>query len=191
MAWIGAALVVLCAAGLVVFVIQRTGTAPVALLVWTIGATSATLLPAVLGFVSPVARHALLGGAGLMLAWQCLLVAYTHSPSARSARAIAAAAQPWIRADTPVYSVGEFRHSLPFYLDRTVTIVAYTGEFEFGMSQEPGRNAASQAEFVRHWSERRGAVAFVEPRLLESLRRDGLTGPVVASDSRSVVVVHP
>ena len=125
--------------------------------------------------------------AGASLAWQCLLYAYTVTPPARSARELAAAVCPFIQADTPLYSVGQYRETLSPYLGRTLQLVDYEGELRFGLDQEPYRRMSS-AQFVARWSAAAPAVAFFDPEVWDGWRRRGLPGRVLAADAYTVAV---
>ncbi len=43
------------------------------------------------------------------------------------------------RSDAPLYSVGTYDQSLTFYLRRTVTLVGYRGELDYGLRKAPDR----------------------------------------------------
>jgi 4-amino-4-deoxy-L-arabinose transferase-like glycosyltransferase len=92
-------------------------------------------------------------------------------------------------ADHPFYSVGQFDHSLPFYLGRTVTLVDYTGELKTGLRAEPGKAIDTVAEFMTIWRQsNEQAYAVMRPRQYENFVRAGLPMKVVTRDRRLVVV---
>lgn len=125
---------------------------------------------------------------GSMLAWQCLMVAYGAPPSGRSARALVDVVRPHIGEQSALYSVEQYRQTVPPYLERTLKLVNYTGELEFGLKQEPGRNSATLEEFKREWQADADAVAFFEPDAWDRMTREGLPGRVIAGDKYSIVV---
>ena len=98
-----------------------------------------------------------------------------------------ALAQLGLKAATALYSVGQFRQTVPPYLGRTLQLVAYEGELEFGLNEEPARRMGLD-EFVARWSAAGDAVAFFDPGIWDSLRRKGLPGRVVAADNYTVAV---
>ncbi len=51
----------------------------------------------------------------------------------------------------PFYSLRTYDQSLTFYLRRTVTLVAYRGELDYGLRHAPGAGMADVEEFVRAW----------------------------------------
>nr|WP_314540187.1 glycosyltransferase family 39 protein [uncultured Massilia sp.] len=94
----------------------------------------------------------------------------------------------------PVYSVGLYEQSLTFYLNRTVTLVAFEDEFAFGLKQEPQRWIPSIAAFAARWRSDAAAgrrnVAIVRPEFVPALRRDGVPLRVVGGDARRSVIVN-
>ena len=47
--------------------------------------------------------------------------------------------RPFIGAYTPLYSVGQYRETMSPYLGRTLQLVGYEGELQFGLHEEPQR----------------------------------------------------
>lgn len=91
--------------------------------------------------------------------------------------------------DHPFYSIGQFDHSLPFYLGRTVTLVDHTGELKTGLRAEPGKAIDTVAEFMAIWRQsNEQAYAVMRPRQYEDLVRAELPMKVVTRDRRLVVV---
>ncbi len=129
----------------------------------------------------------LVTAASAILAWQCLLCAYTVIPPARSARDLVSAARSFIGARTPLYSVGQYRETVSPYLGRTLQLVGFEGELRFGLQQQPDRRMAL-AEFAARWSAGGDAVAFFDPGVWDECRRQGLPGRVIAADNYTVAV---
>ena len=87
------------------------------------------------------------------------------------------------------YSIGQFDHSLPFYLGRTVTLVDYTGELKMGLGIEPGKAIDTLAEFVTTWEQtNEQAYAVMRPRQYDELVRADLPMRMLIRDRRLVVV---
>jgi hypothetical protein len=99
-----------------------------------------------------------------------------------------AAVKPYVHPQTALYSVGQYRETISPYLARTLTVVEFDGELQFGMSAEPGKNHASRADFVARWQASTDAVAFFGPKLWASYRQQGLPGKVIAADNYTVAV---
>jgi 4-amino-4-deoxy-L-arabinose transferase-like glycosyltransferase len=188
---IGAGLVVVVAAGLLIYSVRRNSFVPGAALEW-VAAAGVVALAGVLATLRvarlQAAAAAVAAAAAAILAWQCLLCAYAVIPPARSARDLVAAARPWVGPQTSLYSVGQYRETVSPYLGRTLTLVEYQGELAFGIRAEPGRQDLNVAAFIARWSASRDAVAFFDPGIWDSWRRRGFPGRVIAADNYTVAV---
>lgn len=100
---------------------------------------------------------------------------------------------PRFASQAPFYSVGFFDPSLPFYLGRTVTLVAHRGELGPGIDAEPGKYVESLAQFEQRWRNAPEAYAVMEPAQYAALRAAGLPMRVLVLDARRVIVSrdHP
>jgi 4-amino-4-deoxy-L-arabinose transferase-like glycosyltransferase len=179
---IGAGLVVVIAAGLLLYSAQRNSYVPHQALWWALAGALAALVA-----VAVQIPAAILTAASAILAWQCLLCEYTVIPPARSARDLVSTARPFIAAHTPLYSVGQYRETLSPYLGRTLQLVGFEGELQFGLQEEPDKRMALP-EFVARWSAAGEAVAFFDPGVWDEWRRRGLPGRVIAADNYTVAV---
>ena len=199
---VGAGLALFVAAGLLVYSQHRNGLIPAPAVGWAIAAALAAVAAIVAGW-KPFAQTAQRGerseaavGAGQPLAvamlfifvWQALLCEYTVIPPARSAYALVQAVASEVHPGTALYSIGEYRQTIPPYLGRKLTLVDFQGELEFGQSREPGRQTATPEQFVRQWEASRDAVAFFDPRVWDHYRQQGLPGRVIAQDGFTVAV---
>jgi len=93
--------------------------------------------------------------------------------------------------DTPFYSVGVLDHTLPFYVDHTMIMVAHPDELAFGISVEPQKWLPSIDAWVERWKADRYALALIPPSTYDQLLKTGLPMQVIAQDSRRVVVAKP
>jgi 4-amino-4-deoxy-L-arabinose transferase-like glycosyltransferase len=187
----GAALAVLVAAGLLLYSARRNAFVPRAAELWGLVAAllaCAAVLPTLRRL--PAAPRLAVPGCAVaaILAWQCLLCEYGVIPPSRSARDLVAAVRPYVRADTTLYSVGQYRETVSPYLGRTLVLVDYEGELAFGLNAEPGRQTLDPESFAARWSAGRDAVAFFDPGIWDSWRRRGLPGRVLAADTYTVAV---
>ncbi|HET7675815.1 MAG TPA: hypothetical protein VFL54_09865, partial [Gammaproteobacteria bacterium] len=93
----------------------------------------------------------------------------------------------------PFYSVRHYEQSLPFYLKRLVTPVAYKGELEFGIDRRkhPERYIDTLAEFERRWRAEPRAYAILERDDYRMLSARGLPMQVIARDPLRVIVAKP
>jgi len=188
---IGAGLIVVVAAGLLIYSARRNSFVPHAAVVWALAGSGAALAAVVLTLRLcrlPAAGSALATAVAAILAWQCLLCTYAVIPPARSARDLVAAARPSIGRETALYSVGQYRETVSPYLGRLLTLVDYEGELAFGLESEPGRQDLSVEAFKARWGASRDAVAFFDPGIWDSWRRQGFPGRVIAADNYTVAV---
>jgi 4-amino-4-deoxy-L-arabinose transferase-like glycosyltransferase len=128
-------------------------------------------------------------GAGWCLAWLLLIRAAASVAPVYSGVALAAAL-PAADRGAPVYSVRTYDQSLTFYLRRTVTLVGYRGELDYGLRKEPGAEIADVAEFVRRWSSPTQAFAVMEKTMFDDLKSRGVPMRLVAQNVNRVLVAR-
>jgi 4-amino-4-deoxy-L-arabinose transferase-like glycosyltransferase len=186
----GSALVIVVAAGLIIYCVRRNSFVPQSVLAWcaagALTATAALLVNAWRprpGSLRVPLSTALAG----ILAWQFLLCAFSLMPPARSAAPLVAAVRPFIGAGMPLYSVGQYRETISPYLGRTLTLAGYEGELQFGLTEEPAKRMSTE-QFADAWSGGGAAVAFFEPDVWDAWRRRGLPGRVIAADYHTIAV---
>ena len=189
-ACIGAALTVFVAAGLLIYCARRNSFVPQALLGWCIAGSLIALAAPVLTPRRAVATAQfgpLAAAVCAILAWQCLLCAFSIIPPARSAQRLVEAVRAAIGPTMPLYSVGQYRETISPYLGRTLTLAGYEGELQFGLNEEPARRMTAE-QFAQRWSSGGAAVAFFEPEVWDEWRRRGLPGRVITADYHTVAV---
>jgi 4-amino-4-deoxy-L-arabinose transferase-like glycosyltransferase len=128
-------------------------------------------------------------GAGWCLAWLLLIRAAASVAPIYSGVGLAAAL-PAADRGAPVYSVGTYDQSLTFYLRRTVTLVGYRGELDYGLRKEPGAEIADVAEFLRRWSSPTQAFAVMEKAMFNDLKSRGVPMRLVAQTVNRVLVAR-
>jgi 4-amino-4-deoxy-L-arabinose transferase-like glycosyltransferase len=128
-------------------------------------------------------------GVGWCLAWLLLVRAAATVAPIYSGVSLAAAL-PAADRGAPIYSVGTYDQSLTFYLQRTVTLVGYRGELDYGLRLSPGAEIADVAEFLRRWSSPSRAFAVMEKTMFDDLKRRGVPMRVVAEDVTRVLVAR-
>jgi 4-amino-4-deoxy-L-arabinose transferase-like glycosyltransferase len=131
-----------------------------------------------------------LGGGGLLFVQIAMTGHQALSPSYSAAEA-AALVKPLLDPDTPFYSVRTYEHTLPFYLKRTVTLVDYRDELDFGLQQQPELQIPTVGEFETRWRSDRKALAIMGPDVYRELKRSGLPMRLLSEDSRRVLVARP
>lgn len=188
---IGAAIIVTFCVALLIYSARRNSFVPQEALAWSAAAIAAVLAAVVVTWRRPhpgAAGAALVTAAAGVLAWQCVLSAFSVVPPAHSARDLVAAARPFVHPQTALFSVGQYRETLSPYLQRTLTLVDFEGELQFGLHAEPGRQMTTSADFVARWNSSTDAVAFFGPSEWEAYRRRGLPGRVIAADNKTIAV---
>lgn len=126
------------------------------------------------------------------LAGQIVIVG--HDPQGRYSAGVEHL--PAIRAEltpqTHLYLVGRYEQALPFYLQRTMTLVAHTDELEFGLQQEPQLWIPTLEAFAVRWKADNAhgekEIAIMHPDLYPQLQAMGLPMRVIGSDPRRIVV---
>ena len=96
-----------------------------------------------------------------------------------------------IPLDATIYSVRILDHTFPFYLGRTMVMVEFPDELEFGVKQEPMRWVPSLDAFIERWKNEPTAYALMVPEQYLALQKMGLPMEEIGRDSRRVVVAHP
>jgi 4-amino-4-deoxy-L-arabinose transferase-like glycosyltransferase len=139
--------------------------------------------------VRDATRAAAFLGVGWCLAWLLLIRAAALVAPIYSGVDLAAALELADR-DAPIYSVGTYDQSLTFYLRRTVTLVAYRGELDFGLRKAPGADITDVAEFLRRWSAPTRAFAVMEKSMFHDLNSRGVPMRLIAQDVNRVVVAR-
>ena len=124
------------------------------------------------------------------VAGQCLILG--HEPLGRYASGLLLV--PAINAElspaTPLYMVGMYNQTLPFYLRRTVILVEHPDEFEFGLKQQPELWLPQRAAFMEKWIKGPKAVAITTPDRFAELQKSGLPMRVITQDSRRIVITN-
>jgi len=127
---------------------------------------------------------------GAVLGWQALMFSYSYFPPLRTARDLVTQIRPHVGPQTTLYSVKQYRQSAPFYLDRTLRLVVFRGELDYGLERAPGKSLATLDEFFVEWQSQRDAVAFLSDSAYSELSARGLPGRVIGRDGRSIVMAR-
>ncbi|MEO8936532.1 MAG: glycosyltransferase family 39 protein [Burkholderiaceae bacterium] len=130
-------------------------------------------------------------GLAALVGWSSLLLGHEVLGRGMSTYDLARDMKPFIAADTPIYSVGLFEHTLDFYLQRPVTLVAFRDELDFGLTQEPHQGIATLPAFIARWNADRAPLAIMADDVFDTLTVARLPMRVVARDGRRIVVGKP
>lgn len=131
-----------------------------------------------------------LGFTGLV-ASQLTLTGHESLSPASSAYHLVQRIQPHLKPGVPFYSVGMYEQTLPFYIKRTVTVVEWQDELEFGFQQEPDKWVPKIETFKQLWREQPEALAIMNPHMYSRMAQEGLPMEEIARDTRRVVVRKP
>jgi 4-amino-4-deoxy-L-arabinose transferase-like glycosyltransferase len=184
-AWINAAIVVCFAVGLVVAGSRRNGAFSAE--VWPGAAVAAAV--AIVGALFSKKSWVVPAIASL-LAFQALVVSYGAFPAARSAKRLVADARGYIHPQTRLFSVNQYRQSIPPYLGRTLELVIYRGELDFGLRHDNVRFMATLEAFIPEWTRQTDAVAFTDMETVDAMNSRGVPLRVVTEDGKTIVIVR-
>jgi 4-amino-4-deoxy-L-arabinose transferase-like glycosyltransferase len=163
-----------------------------AALIWTLGVIAALVLlrrPHVVKAPKPVAVLVL--ALSSLLAAQLGTSGYNTIAKERSAFFIADAIRPYVKAGEPFYSVATYEQTLPFYLKRTFTLVAYQDEMAFGIMQEPQRWIPDIASFAKVWQAQPAALAIMPVNIYQQLKQLDFAMKIIYEDPQYIVVSKP
>ena len=106
------------------------------------------------------------------------------------AAALTAESSPGYDAGAPIFQVHMYDQTLPFYLQRPTTVVAFRDELALGLDAEPARGVATVAEWEERWRVLPQAYAVMAPDTLDKLAADGVPYRVVAREPRRVMIAR-
>jgi 4-amino-4-deoxy-L-arabinose transferase-like glycosyltransferase len=119
------------------------------------------------------------------------MIGYGAVAPARSGAGFAAQIDRLGPPGAPVYAVRMYEQTLPFYLNRLVTVVDFAGELEPGIRVAPQLQIPTLEAFRARWLADAHAFAVMQPDTFEALRREGLPMAVVAEEAKKVLVRKP
>jgi 4-amino-4-deoxy-L-arabinose transferase-like glycosyltransferase len=122
--------------------------------------------------------------AGLLLMRTATLVAPIYS-GIDLAKAL-----PPADRDAPLYSVRTYDQSLTFYLQRTVMLVGYRGELDYGLRRTPNGEIADVDEFLRFWDSQTRAYAVMDKRTFSNFKERGVPMRTVGQNVGQVMVAR-
>lgn len=129
--------------------------------------------------------------AGMFLGLSLVLIGSDALRGTRSGYDLALQIAPHVSERTKLYSVGAYDQTLPFYLRRTLTLVGYRGELEFGLKQEPELALSDLHAFTADWAAQSAASAVMPPKVYAELVEDKVPMKLIARSAKLVAVVKP
>jgi 4-amino-4-deoxy-L-arabinose transferase-like glycosyltransferase len=163
--------------------------------IWLV--TAALILLAGLAAGLALLWRAKKSSAVLVIALSALLSAqigvsgYNTVARERSAKHIAEAIRAEVKPAIPFYSVLTYEQTLPFYLNRTFTLVQYQDEMGFGIKQEPERWVPTLDAFAKVWAAQPEALAIMQVPVYPLLQQQGLAMKIIFQDTQHIVVKKP
>ena len=158
---------------------------------WFIAASVLLAIAALAGFRARPTRpvHVATIGILVLLAFQLLTWGFQCLSGSRSSRDLAMAIQATVPDGTVVFAVATYPHSLPFYLQHTITLVSKRDEMKMGINLEPERWVATTEEFLDQWQSHEQAIAVFRTKSFDHYRKH--LGPVrvIYSGLRRTAVV--
>jgi 4-amino-4-deoxy-L-arabinose transferase-like glycosyltransferase len=128
-------------------------------------------------------------GAGWCLAVLCLVRAAALVAPMYSGASLAAGLAVAPRR-APVYSLATYDQTLPFYWRRTVSLVAYRGELDYGLRHDPGAGIDTIDAFLPVWLAQTDAFAVMETDMFDRLQQRGMPMHEIARDLHRVLVAR-
>jgi 4-amino-4-deoxy-L-arabinose transferase-like glycosyltransferase len=101
-----------------------------------------------------------------------------------------AAALPASERTAPLYSVRTYDQSLTFYLQRTVMLVGYRGELEYGLRKAPDGEIADVDGFLTTWNSQAKAYAVMDKRTFDSFKERDVPMRIVGQTVGRVMVAR-
>jgi hypothetical protein len=127
-----------------------------------------------------------------MLAAQLLLAGSDVFRATRSTADLAAQIRklddPRYDPSAPFYQVGMYDQTLPFYLARTTTLVAFRDELALGLDAEPAKGIAHEDDWIARWTSLPQGYAVMAPSTLARFAQEDLRYRELARDARRVVI---
>ncbi len=166
-----------------------------AILPWMITGCGLFLMVAVVGFFLAYFRRTGLAlaliGAGLFLSIQVITSGAQVLSPVYSGRSLARQISPYNKPDIPIYSINDYQQSLPFYLNRTLTLVAYKGELAFGISRDPQKWVPDIDSFIYLWQKDPQALAVMPTATYQELENKGVPMQIIGRDPERIAVKKP
>jgi 4-amino-4-deoxy-L-arabinose transferase-like glycosyltransferase len=140
-------------------------------------------------------RGAVIGAAaaaavGALLLAQSALLAADYLPRMRAVVELTQQLRPWLTAATRLYCVNGYLQPIPFYLQRTCTVVGYRGELDFGLKQQPWLGIADLRQFLPAWQQQSDALAILRPEDYQELEALGAPMRVIYTAPSFVAVLR-
>jgi 4-amino-4-deoxy-L-arabinose transferase-like glycosyltransferase len=125
------------------------------------------------------------------LAHQIALAGAEKFVPGKSSAGLAQQIKPYLSASTHIYTIQMYPQSLPFYLGRTVTLVDFRDELDFGLQRAPEKSIPSIEAFREAWRNERDAIAVMSKTRYDALATSGMPMMLIGQDARTIAVRRP
>lgn len=129
---------------------------------------------------------------GGFIAGQILMLGYEPWGQYRAGLQYVKAIQAELKPGTPLYSVGQYEQCLPFYLQRTMTLVEFPDELSFGLEQQPELWIAKREDFVKKWradtANGVASIAVIRASIYQDFLKESLPMRVLGRDNKRIIV---
>lgn len=179
--------------------IKTSGDTPVELIQafkpWLAAAAVVTLVANVYAFraarAGRIGATVLATGMAGLISSQLIITGHEALSPSMSAYRTAQAIKPYLRPGVPFYTVATYDQTLDYYIERTVTLVEFRDELDFGLQQEPELAIATVNEWMEIWKRQPYALAMLRKELYEQLSAAGLPMTLIAHDHTRYYVKTP
>ncbi|MDE2091095.1 MAG: glycosyltransferase family 39 protein [Gammaproteobacteria bacterium] len=166
-----------------------------AILPWMVAGCGLLLIVSIISFFMAYFRFVgtsmALIGAGLFLSIQIVSTGAQVLSPVYSGHSLAKQISAYNQPDIPFYSIDDYQQSLPFYLKRTLTLVAYQGELAFGISREPQKWIPDVDSFMKRWQSDPQALAVMPTDTYQLLEKKGVPMQIIGQDPERIAVRKP
>ena len=166
-----------------------------AILPWMVAGCALLLMVAIISFFIAYFRFVdvalVLIGAGLFLSIQVITSGAQVLSPVYSGHSLARQISGYNKPGIPFYSLNDYQQSLPFYLKRTLTLVAYQGELAFGISREPQKWIPDMDSFIKRWQSDPQALAVMPTATYQLLEKKGVPMQIIGQDPERIAVRKP
>ena len=138
-----------------------------------------------------VPRAVVVTGLAGLFSIQLIVTGHESLSPSTSAYRMAQRVKPYLKPGIPFYSVGTYDQTLDFYLGRTVTLVQYRDEMDYGLKQEPHLAIPTVGEWMEIWKQEPYALAMMDKLLYEQLHASGFPMQLIANDHRRFYIKTP
>jgi 4-amino-4-deoxy-L-arabinose transferase-like glycosyltransferase len=127
-----------------------------------------------------------------LAATQLVVAGFDVFSATRSSSAILRAAQAVERfaPGAPFYQIGMYDQTIPFYLRRPTTVVAFRDELALGIDAEPEKAIDTVGVWRQRWDSLDQGYAVMSPATYAQIEAAGVPMRVLARDTRRVIVAR-